>query len=45
MEGTMGFKKILGSVLAASFLFSAPAMAGELAGVKLPDTLSVGGRI
>jgi len=44
MEGTMNFKGILGSVLAASFLFSAPAMAGELGGVKMPDTLSVGGK-
>lgn len=40
----MNSKRILGLFIAATFLWCAPAAAGELAGVKLPDTLSVGGK-
>jgi len=40
----MNAKRIMGLVISAAFLWSATALAAELAGVKLPDTLSVGGK-
>jgi len=40
----MNTKRIMGLVIAAAFLTSATAIGGELSGVKLPDTLSVGGK-
>jgi len=40
----MNTKRIMSLVIAATFLLSVPVLAGELAGVKLPDTLSVGGK-
>jgi hypothetical protein len=43
MKGMSPFR--LGAVLAGALLLAAPALqAGELAGVKLPDTMSVGGK-
>jgi hypothetical protein len=44
MEGKMSFKRIMGLVVAVLFLISATAVAGELGGVTMPDTLSVGGK-
>ena len=37
-------RKVMAAAVAASFVFGSIAIAGELGGVKLPDTLSAGGK-
>ena len=40
----MNSKRIFGTVLAGAFLLSSAAFAGELGSVKLPDSITVGGK-